>query len=99
MNDKAKKELEPKSDEVKPKKKAGRKAMSPEEKASSLKPELIVQYQGSEIDLDKLVEAAKADFHAEKKRTLITGLKLYIKPDENMAYYVVNEKFQGKIPF
>ncbi len=112
MNDKAKQELEPKSDEVKPKKKAGRKAMSPEEKvaaakvraaekekASSLKPELIVQYQGSEIDLDKLVEAAKADFHAEKKRTLITGLKLYIKPDENMAYYVVNEKFQGKIPF
>ena len=74
-------------------------SLQEKEKASSLKPELIVQYQGSEIDLDKLVEAAKADFHAEKKRTLITGLKLYIKPDENMAYYVVNEKFQGKIPF
>lgn len=112
MNDKTKKETAPKGDEVKNAKKAGRKTMSPEEKAAaakaraaekekagSLKPELVMQFQGSEIDLDTLVEAAKADFHAEKKRTLITGLKLYIKPEENMVYYVVNEKFQGKIPF
>ena len=46
-----------------------------------------------------LVEAAKADFHKEKKRTLITALKLYVKPEEHMAYYVINGSHEGKIPY
>ena len=57
-----------------------------------------MQYQGAEIDLETLVEAAKTDFHTQKKRTRITGLKLYIKPEESAAYYVINEKYEGKIP-
>ena len=90
----------------------GRKPMTPEEKAAAaevraaekakadnLKPELFIQYQGDEIDLGALVEAAKADFHTSKKRTLVTGLKLYVKPEEGMAYYVINEKNEGKISF
>lgn len=93
-------------------KRPGRKPMSPEEKAAAaatraaekakadnLKPELIMQYQNTEVNLDTLVETAKADFHKQKKRTLITGLKLYIKPEEQMAYYVINEKHTGSIPF
>ncbi|NBI11525.1 hypothetical protein D1641_16165 [Colidextribacter sp. OB.20] len=91
--------------------KAGRKAMSPEEKeaaakvralekekAQNMRPEIFVQYQGGEISMDALVDAVKANFHEEKKRTLITDLKLYIKPEERTAYYVVNETFEGKIP-
>ncbi len=38
-------------------------------KADSLKPVVVVQFQGSDIDLSDLVEAAKADFRKEKKRT------------------------------
>lgn len=94
------------------KKRPGRKPMSPEEKAAAaetraaekakannLKPEYFVQYQSSEIDMGALAESAKADFHATKKRTLITGLKLYVKPEERMVYYVVNEKYEGKISY
>ena len=94
------------------KKRPGRKPMSPEEKAAAekvraaekakaanLKPEFVIQYQGSDIDLGALAESAKADFHTAKKRTLVTGLKLYIKPEERTAYYVVNEKHEGKILF
>ena len=69
------------------------------EKADNLKPGLVLQYQGGDVDLNALAEAAKADFRAAKKRTLITDLKLYIKPEEGVAYYVVNEIFEGKIPF
>ncbi len=100
------------NEELKEKKRPGRKPMSPEEKAvaakaraeekeraSNLKPELFVQFQGAEIDLNALVEAAKADFHAAKKRTLVTGLKLYVKPEECAAYYVINGKHEGKILF
>ena len=92
------------------KKRPGRKPMTPEEKAAaaearaaekakadSMRPEFIVQYQGGEIALDVLAEAAKADFRTTKKRTLITSLKLYVKPEDGMAYYVVNEKYEGKI--
>ncbi len=69
------------------------------EKAGNLKPEMWIQYQGAEVDLTALAEAAKADFRSEKKRTLITELKLYIKPEERMAYYVVNGSHEGKISF
>lgn len=94
------------------KKKAGRKPFTAEEKAAaakaraeskakadSLKPTVIMQFQGTEVEVDALVEAAKADFRQEKKRTPITDLKLYVKPEERVAYYVVNEKFNGSVAF
>lgn len=98
--------------EPKMKKKAGRKPMTAEEKAAAakvraeikakadnLKPTVIVQFQGGEVELDKLVEAAKADFRQVKKRTPVTDLKLYVKPEERTAYYVVNETFNGSVSF
>lgn len=94
------------------KKTPGRKAMTAAEKAAAakvraeqkelaknMKPVLLIQYQDVEKDVDALVEAAKAAFQAQKKRTLITDLKLYIKPEERAAYYVVNGEFTGKIDF
>ena len=97
---------------TKPRKKPGRQPMTPEEKAAAakvraeekakadnLKPEVFVQFQESEISIDALAEAAKADFHKTKKRTLVKAMKLYIKPDERMAYYVINEGHEGKVTF
>ena len=51
------------------------------------------------MNLDALVEAAKANFRQAKKRTLITDLKLYVKPEERTAYYVVNEKYSGSVAY
>ncbi len=95
-----------------PKKRGGRKPMTAEEKAAAakaraeskakadgLKPTVIVQFQGAEVDLDTLVEAAKADFRQAKKRTPITDLKLYVKPEERTAYYMVNEKHNGSVSY
>ena len=97
---------------TKPRKKPGRQPMTPEEKAAAakaraeekakadnLKPEVFVQFQESDTAVDALVEAAKADFHKTKKRTLVTAMKLYIKPEEHMAYYVINEGHEGIISF
>lgn len=94
------------------KKRGGRKPMTAEEKAAAakvraaskanaddLKPTVIVQFQGSEVDLSTLVEAAKADFRQEKKRTPINDLKLYVKPEERTAYYVVNGKHNGSVSY
>ena len=94
------------------KKKSGRKPMTAAEKeaaakvraqakakAENLKPEFIVQYQGADVDLSALAEAAKADFHQTKKRTLIMDLKLYVKPEEHTVYYVVNGDSTGSIAY
>ena len=68
------------------------------EKADNLRPELFLQYHGSVIAISDLVENAKNEFHSVKKRTLVTDMKLYIKPEEHMAYYVINDTYEGKIP-
>lgn len=107
-----KSEQSPQADNSKEKKKPGRQPMTAEQKAAAakaraeekakadnLKPEVFVQYQDSEITIDSLVEASKADFRATKKRTLITAMKLYVKPDERTAYYVINETYEGKVSF
>lgn len=101
-----------KTEETGVKRKPGRQPMTAEEKeaaakvraeekerAANLKPEIVLQYQGGEVDMAALVEAAKADFHAAHKRALVTALKLYVKPEEHMAYYVINESHEGKVSY
>lgn len=68
-------------------------------KADNLKPELVLQYQDCELNMEKLVEAAKDDFHKTKKRTPVTDLKIYIKPEDHLAYYVINGTYEGKVAF
>lgn len=97
--------------EVQEKKRAGRKPQTQAEKeaaaklraaekakAENLKPELVLQYQGAETDLTALAEAAKAEFRALHKRTRVTELKIYVKPEDQAAYYVINGTFEGKLP-
>lgn len=56
-----------------------------------------VQFFGNEYSAEEISEKAKEAFKAEHKRTPIQELKLYIKPEENAAYFVVNDKFAGKV--
>ena len=62
-------------------------------------PEIVVQYSGAEIDASTLTEAAVAQFRTVKKRTGIKDIKLYVKPEEHAAYYVINDDFTGKVDF
>ena len=93
------------------KKRPGRKPMTEEQKAAAakaraeekakaenMKPEVYVQYQDSEAEMFALIDAVKDAFRQQKKRTLITELQIYVKPEEHMAYYVVNGSFTGSIP-
>ena len=78
---------------------AAKKRAEEKEKAENMTPALFLQYQGDEIDIVALTESAKVDFKVGHKRTLITDLKLYIKPEEHTAYYVVNGEINGKVTF
>ena len=58
---------------------------------------LYIQYKGKEDGVEDLIAAARADYKAAHKRTPINSIKLYVKPEEYMAYYVVNDSYFGKV--
>lgn len=56
---------------------------------AEVKDEVILQIGGKEdINIDAIVEAAKADYKAKGHRAPKT-VTLYIKPEEGVAYYTV----------
>ena len=57
------------------------------------------KYLGKDIDVADLVKAAKAAFAAEtgKKESDVKGVELYLKTEENRAYYVINGEFTAEI--
>ena len=57
----------------------------------------ILQYQGEDYKVDDFVAKAEAAFKAENKRKAVNEIKVYIKPEDNAAYYVVNDDFAGKV--
>lgn len=65
------------------------------EAVSAVTPMVYIQYGDKEIVCDELVERARVDYKANNKGT-VRSVKLYVKPEENTAYYVINGK-EGKI--
>ena len=74
------------------KKAPAKKAAKPEVK----KENVVVQFGGKEVEIDAIVAAAKADFRANNKGCVRT-INVYVKPEDNAAYYVVNNKTEGKV--
>ena len=54
-------------------------------------PEIYVQYDNRQFDCNALVDRCKEDFKAKHASAMIHSCKLYIKPEDNMVYYVVND--------
>lgn len=76
--------------------KVGRKPVRKEK--TELKPEVFIQFQGQEAIVEEAIEKAKNQFVAEGHRlSSIKTLQMYLKPEESAAYYVINEKFAGRV--
>lgn len=76
------------------------KSAKPAKKAAKeeLKPEVLIQYQGKEAMVAEAIEKAKAEFVADGHRvSSIKSLQIYLKPEEYAAYYVINQKFAGRV--
>lgn len=74
------------------KKPAAKKA--PAKKAAAKKEtgdKVVLQYNGKDIEMKAVVEAAKADYKAKTKKTA-TNVVVYVKPEDNAAYYTVAGK-------
>lgn len=62
------------------------------------KVELYVQFSNQEVVTDKVLERVKqAYMTAGNKMTENDDIRIYIKPEENKAYYVVNNEYSSDI--
>lgn len=86
----AKKAAAPKAAEEKkaaaPKKTAAKKPAVKKEVQSSV----FIEYAGKQIVAKDVLEAAKNAYEAMNKGVAIETIEIYVKPEENAAYYVVN---------
>ena len=71
--------------------KSGQEAKKPV-KAAKKEEKVFVEYGGRQVLINDVVESAKAHYKAlfEKENGVLKTLELYIKPEENVAYYVAN---------
>lgn len=88
---------------AKEEKKAGRK---PAAKKAAAKPakkeeavtEIYVQYGPGESSVATVVEKIKAEYVEQGHRaSSIKSLKIYLKPEDRSAYYVINDKVAGRV--
>ena len=57
---------------------------------------IVIQYHGNDLDVDNLMEKVKAAYAAEgNSADAIKSVELYIKPEENMVYYVIDGYASG----
>lgn len=58
--------------------------------------EFVIQYGGSEWNTEDIAEKAVAAYVAEgHQRGRIKKLTVYVKPEEQKIYYVINDKATG----
>lgn len=66
---------------------------------TAVKETVYLQYLGKEINKDDLVKQVKDIWTKELKNKAgdLKSVTLYLKPEENMAYYVINDDVTGSI--
>ena len=63
-----------------------------------MKTSMYVEYQGLQVEEKEIIAKVKELWVNEGNKIKdIKELKLYIKPEEASAYYVINEETSGKI--
>lgn len=60
--------------------------------------EVFVEFYGQQSSVEAVEEKVKSAFVNEgHKMSTIKSLKIYLKPEEQAAYYVINDKFAGRV--
>jgi len=87
---KADEKKEPAPEKTTEKKESAAPKKAPAAKKVEMKTAVVIQYAGKEIVAKEVLEAATKAFKAANKGVEIKTIEVYVKPEENVAYYVVN---------
>lgn len=83
-------------EETKTEKKAVRTVKKAEKE--ELKPEIVLEYGDQTSVVEEVVDKVKAAYVAAGHRvSSIKSLKVYLKPADKKAYYVINDKLAGDV--
>lgn len=67
---------------------------------ATAKKNIVIQFQGRERSEDNLLNLIKEDaIRQGAKDDEIECVDVYIKPEEQTVFYVINKKLEGKISF
>lgn len=68
-------------------------------KKTAVKETVYLQYLGKEIDKDDLMKRVKEVWTKQMKKKVgeLKSVTLYLKPEENMVYYVINGDVTGSM--
>lgn len=58
---------------------------------------VFIQTNYSEIVADDVIKKALEAYKAEGNKVKVNNINVYIKPEENAAYYVVNDTVAGRV--
>lgn len=58
--------------------------------------EIFIEFGGKSINANEVVENVKKAYKADGNKAAVKKVQVYIKPDEGVCYYVVNDKAEGK---
>ncbi|MBQ2803028.1 MAG: hypothetical protein IJF07_03930 [Lachnospiraceae bacterium] len=66
-------------------------------KKAELKSDLHIQFEGKSYSEEDLMKMAKDvwKYDLKQKASDLTSVELYVKPEENMVYYVMNKDVTG----
>lgn len=75
------------------------KAVKAPAKKTALKETVLMQWYGKEVNKDDLMKQVKEIWTKQMKKKVgeMKTVTIYLKPEENMAYYVINEEVSGNI--
>lgn len=60
--------------------------------------QVYVEFAGSQSDIDAIVTRVRDNYiESGHKASSIKNVKVYLKPEENKAYYVINDKNAGAV--
>ena len=63
--------------------------------AKEVQAKVYIEFNGAKVAVDEVVENVKATYKANGGKAAIKTLEIYVKPDEQAAYFVVNGELEG----
>ena len=58
---------------------------------------MILQFGDLEVAAADISEKAKQDYKNSENDAELKDIRIYVKPEDNKAYYVVNGEFEGNV--
>ena len=78
-------------------KKAPAKTTKKTAKAAEVKAEVVVEFSGVQVSIDEVVENVKKTYAAQGNTDAVKSVKVYLKPQDQAAYYVINDEIEGRM--